>query len=182
MLYFPWYNEQSDRLGGYSTYQEHFHHVQRIVLHNEAKYTKTDLEQIDFDELENPEHGWNLLAPSTESSMVHLLLEHTATLTNVSLEDLRDHQQLSSCPSSTRLGVRFESAANIDAIAPEEYRQLLRGLNDEQRDVLMFHRKWCKEAVLSTSKQEQIKPYRLFLSGPDGVGKLHIIRISILTQ
>ena len=73
--------------------------------------------------------------------------------------------------------MRFESAANIDAIAPEEYRQLLRGLNDEQRDVVMFHRKWCKEAVLSMSKQEQIKPYRLFLSGPGGVGKPHIIRI-----
>ena len=44
-------------------------------------------------------------------------------------------------------------------IAPDEYRQLLRGLNDKQRDIVMFHRKWCKEAVLSMSKQEKIKPY-----------------------
>ena len=73
--------------------------------------------------------------------------------------------------------MRFESAANIDAIAPDEYRQLMRELNDKQRDVLLFHRKWCKQAVLSMSKQEKIKPYRLFLSGPGGVGKSHIIRI-----
>lgn len=53
----------------------------------------------------------------------------------------------------------------------------MRTLNDEQRDVVMFHRNWCKQAVLSMSKQEQIKPYRLFLSGPGGVGKSHIIRI-----
>ena len=177
MLYFPWYNEQSDLLGGYSTYQEHFHHVQRIVLHNEAKYTKSDLEEIDFNDLENPEHAWHLLAPSTESSTAHLLSEHAETLTNVSPEDLRDYQQLAYSSTSTRLGVRFESAANIDAIAPDEYRQLLRGLNDEQRDVVMFHRKWCKEAVLSISKLEKIKPYRLFMSGPGGVGKSHIIRI-----
>lgn len=77
-------------------------------MHNEAKYTKTDLEQIDFDELENPEHGWNLLAPSTESCTAHLLLEEAETLTNVSPEDLRDHQQLSYSPSTSRLSVRFE--------------------------------------------------------------------------
>ena len=27
MLYYPWYNEQADLLGGYLTYEEHYQHV-----------------------------------------------------------------------------------------------------------------------------------------------------------
>ena len=26
MLYFPWFNEETDLLGGYGTYEEHYHH------------------------------------------------------------------------------------------------------------------------------------------------------------
>ncbi len=39
MLYYPWYNESTDLLGGYSTYEQHYHHVRSIVLVNENKYS-----------------------------------------------------------------------------------------------------------------------------------------------
>ena len=57
--------------------------VQQIVLHSKAKYTKNDLEEIDFDEFESPEHGWNLLTPSPVSSEAHLLSEDTEPLISV---------------------------------------------------------------------------------------------------
>ena len=41
----------------------------------------------------------------------------------------------------------------------------------------MYHRMWCKQAILAMKKGEAITPYRLFISGPGGVGKSHIIRI-----
>ena len=31
LMYYPWYNEHVDLLGGYATYQEHYRHVQSIV-------------------------------------------------------------------------------------------------------------------------------------------------------
>ena len=43
MLYFPWYNEQTDLLGGYSTYEEHYNQVNHIVDTNESKYTQNDI-------------------------------------------------------------------------------------------------------------------------------------------
>ena len=55
-LYYPWYNEQADLLGGYSTYEEHYRHVHNIVHANESKYTKADVEDIDIDEDGPPEH------------------------------------------------------------------------------------------------------------------------------
>ena len=43
--------------------------------------------------------------------------------------------------------------------------------------MVMCHRMWCKQAVIAMKKGEAITPYELFISGPGGVGKSHIIRI-----
>ncbi len=41
----------------------------------------------------------------------------------------------------------------------------------------MFHRNWCQKAVIALKKGKQIEPYRVFLSGPGGVGKSHVIKL-----
>ena len=41
----------------------------------------------------------------------------------------------------------------------------------------MFHRNWCKKAVIAMKTGKPVKPYRVFLSGPGGVGKSHVIRL-----
>ena len=56
MLYLPWYNESIDLLGAYSSYEEHYNHVKRIILDNEAKYTQTDVDSMQVDEDNYPEH------------------------------------------------------------------------------------------------------------------------------
>ena len=75
------------------------------------------------------------------------------------------------------LSYRFEAAANSEIISPEEYRKLIRGLNSKQRAMVMYHREWCKRAVQALKSGEQIEPYRVFLSGPGGVGKSHVIKL-----
>lgn len=54
---------------------------------------------------------------------------------------------------------------------------MVRGLNKNQYSVVMYHHMWCKQAIIAMKKGEAITPYRLFISGPRGVGKSHIIRI-----
>ena len=54
---------------------------------------------------------------------------------------------------------------------------LLRGLNTKQRHVVMFHRNWCKKAVIAMKQGKPIVPYCLFVSGPGGVGKSHVIKL-----
>ena len=73
--------------------------------------------------------------------------------------------------SQSSLHIRFESAANKQEIPPEQYRQYIRELNDQQKSILMFHRDWCKKAVLALKQNKPVKPYHVFLSGPGGVGK-----------
>ena len=41
----------------------------------------------------------------------------------------------------------------------------------------MFHRTWCKEAVIALKQGKSVEPYRVFMSGPGGVGKSHVIKL-----
>ena len=180
MLYYPWYDEESDLLGGCTSYAEHYELVRAVVVENESKYTDEDIENMNVDEDSRPEHAWCQIAPSTEASNAHAAEQGVETLTELSQQDLVDNANLVQQPSvtnSTGLSIRFQSAANPAVIPPDEYRELMRGLNNKQRAMIMYHRHWCKQAVLAMKNGEHIKPYRVFLSGPGGVGKSHVIKL-----
>ena len=124
-MYYPWYNEQADLLGGYSTYEEHYRHVYNVVHTNESKYTKADVENIEIDEDGPPEHLWDNIAPSTEESRIHSIEEGSEQLTEVSQQDLQDNENILTS-ATTNLHVRFESAAHQQEIPPDQYRQYIR--------------------------------------------------------
>ena len=119
---------------------------------------------------------WSQIAPTTEQARAQSLAEGSELLTDVSQEDLRDNANLL-ISTTTNLQTRFESAANRHEIATDEYRRLLRELNVKQKAIVMFHRNWCKKAIIALKQGKSIEPYRVFLSGPGGVGKSHVIRL-----
>ena len=176
MLYYPWYNEHTDLLSGYPSYEAHNRHVYDTVHTNEAKYTKEDIDDMDIDDNGPPEHVWNNIAPSTEEARLHSIAEGSEQLTEVSQQDLVDNQNILS-QSQSSLHVRFEGAANSQEIPPDQYRQYMRELNEEQKSIVMFHQDWCKKAVLALKQNKPIEPYHVFLSGPGGVGKSHVIKL-----
>ena len=50
-------------------------------------------------------------------------------------------------------------------------------LNGKQMEILKLHRKWCKDMIQALKQDKPIPVYRIFLSGPGGVGKSHIIKL-----
>ena len=100
-------------------------------------------------------------------------IEH---LTEVSQQDLHDNEDILTS-ASISMHVRFESAAHQQEFLPDQYRQYLRELNDQQRSIVMFHRDWCRKAVLALKEGNLVEPYHVFLSGPGGVGKSHVIKL-----
>ena len=159
----------------YETYEEHYRHVKTILQTNEAKYTKADMEDAEVDENGPPEHLWNSIAPTTEESRLQSVAEVSEQLTEVFQQDLQDNQSI--LASGQNLHVRFESAANQLEIPPDQYREYTRGLNDEQRSIVMLHRDWCRKAILALKEGRPVEPYHVFLSGPGGVGKSHVIKL-----
>ena len=90
-------------------------------------------------------------------------------------EDLDAHASFFQQQQTTTLLQRFSLETNRVLIPPDEYRQLMRGLNTKQRQIVNYHRRWCKDAVIAMKKGEAIKPYRVFVSGPGGVSKSYVI-------
>lgn len=43
--------------------------------------------------------------------------------------------------------------------------------------MIMYHRQWCNTTLIALRNNEPVKPYRMFLSGPGGVGKSHVIKL-----
>ena len=83
MFYFPRYNESTDLLSGYSTYEEHYNHVKHIIITNQLKYIQTDVDNLEIDENNFPEHVWNQIAPNTESNQGESIAEGVKPLTEI---------------------------------------------------------------------------------------------------
>ena len=120
-------------------------------------------------------HLWNSIAPCTKDSTLQSVAEGIEQLTEVSQHDLQDNQNI--LAAGPNLHIRFESAANQLEIPPDQYREYTRRLNNEQKSIVMFHRDWCKKAVLALKEGRSVEPYHVFLSGPGGVGKSHVIKL-----
>jgi hypothetical protein len=54
---------------------------------------------------------------------------------------------------------------------------MMRSFNKRLRDIVMYNRRWCKNAVKAWKRNETVHPYRIFMSGPGGVGKTHVIKL-----
>lgn len=111
-----------------------------------------------------PEHAWNMVAPGTAEQQAR------------DQEDLDANSHLLGQHSSSLLQ-RYTMEAGKELLSPDEYRATMRGLNSKQRQVVMYHRAWCKRAVIAIKNGQAILPYRLFLSGPGGVEKSHVISL-----
>ena len=72
------------------------------------------------------------------------------------------------------LNLKYTKEAGKELLTTVEYNKYMQQLNEEQKIVVMYHRKWCKETVLVLKQNKPIKPYCLFLSG---VGKSHVVKL-----
>ena len=100
-------------------------------------------------------------------------------LTSMEQEDLDANAELFQRQRTAPLLQRFTNKNTNQLMSPEEYRQTMRQLNAKQRLVVEYHRRWCKKVVLSyqTNQPSSTTPYTLFLSGPGGVDKSHVISL-----
>ena len=135
-----------------------YNHVLPVIIENERKYTAADVENINFDEQNRPQHAWDELAPGAEHDSGRDCEEGNEIVSNLEQEDIDDNAAILNDPTGSdsisgngpaQLANRFESAANKDIIPADEYRSLMRGLNTKQREIVMYHRKWCRETTIA---------------------------------
>ena len=182
MLYLPWRNEDRDLIANFPDYCTHYQAVKDIVLQNESKYSVNenlvDNALDDYDDHGPPQHAWeqlvgemyhNEIQDRDQSVDVERDLENDDIIAS---EQLFQGRQENPCQELIQ---RYDVQLENNALSNEDYREMFRNLNNEQRHMVKYHRQWCKEAVIALKSNNKITPYHVFLSGPGGTGKSHCI-------
>ena len=179
LLYLPWRNESVDLLGGYPDFCSHYENVSAIIIENEEKYSQNAaLIEEGIEDLAMygpPQHAWDQVAPGAAEQQAQDQAEGIEEERSIEQEDLQivEQQQHRSNPLLERVATETSRVV----IPPEHYRALVRRLNCKQRQMINFDRRWCKNVVISMKNGQPTCPYRVFLSGPGGVGKSHVISL-----
>lgn len=184
MLYFPWRDEDVDLKGAFASFREHFEQVKAIVETNEAKFSKNadEIDHAYHDLLQNgpPENIWDAVAPNAQFQQAEQEQEGVVQDRELPEDDGDaniDLADTSTAGSQSELHARFTAENDKKQMTSEEYRAMMRSLNKKQRQVIMIHRKWCKDTISAIKHDRPCPQYRIFLSGPGGVGKSHIIKL-----
>ncbi|MCG8624273.1 MAG: hypothetical protein MJE68_20050 [Proteobacteria bacterium] len=117
-------------------------------MENEQKYNQVVHDPyMRFLRVVHPRYMWPDIAPSTEESRLQEMIEGT----KVGPEDMvhnPDINQPESIPiADLGTGAHFTAAAKIPEIPAHEYRQMVRGLNEKQYSMVMYHRMRCEQAI-----------------------------------
>ena len=184
MLFLPWRDEIRDLQKDYQSYSAHYNDVMNELKEQKSKFTVnlalTYHAMEIMDQHGPPEHAWDNVAPENEHNELIDRGEGVEEQRPMLAEDLHANQALFAGPLSNEnreIMARFDVESNKNLLKPSEYREMMRHLNKEQRQIIMYNRTWCKNAIKAWKNNKNIEPYRIFLSGPGGVGKSHVIKI-----
>ena len=184
MLFLPWRNEQTDLLKDYPDYSAHYRAVVDDLMEQESKFTinlaSTYSAMEHMQQYGPPEHVWDNIAPENQHNEMSDLAEGMELERPMAEDDLVANEAMIMAPSDRQkreIVARYSVETEKTTMTPAEYRSIMRGLNKKQRQIIMYNRRWCKNAVKAWKNNQEISPYRIFLSGPGGVGKSHIIKI-----
>ena len=184
MLFMPW-REEHKLCRNYKSYTDRYHveidkikKIEDLFIHHEEEINDA------FQQLQTvgpPEDAWASLAPGTEESQHAAQQEGITDERPMTEEDIQTHikQIINEQPQSKNdsLSLKYTKEARKELLTAQKYNKYMQHLNEEQKVVVMYHRKWCKETVIALKQNKPVKPYCLFLSGPGGVGKSHVVKL-----
>ncbi len=164
MLFTPWRNEQTDLMGSFSSYQEHYIARYNEISEQMRQYAvcSEDLNEIQNHLQKCDDDLYDTIAPVTQDTERQDQDEGN-TDTHADLNESYD--------ISEDLGIPSNSPNNepliLNEMQDDEYRGLVQMLNKKQRE-FFYH----ALHIIKTSD----KPFYAFLSGSGGVGKSHLIK------
>ena len=160
MLYVQWRDENPDLVGGYMDFRIHYEDKVDDILENDRKYSQNTSEideaMDDLTEHGPPQHAWDQVAPGAAEQQALAEAEGTEEVHTIEQEDLDANAQLFRRQQTTPLLQRFGMETNRQLIPPDQYRELMRGLNIKQRQVVSYHRRWCKDTVVAMKKGQAL--------------------------
>ena len=184
MLFLPWRIEEKLQ-GNYMSYEDRYiDEIEQIKAAEKMFIHQEDEINSAFEHLQAagpPQAAWDNIAPGAEDKQQLAHEEGISDERPMAEEDIQHHinQILNDRPPSHNesLNIKYTKEARKKLLTTREYNKCMRQLNTEQKTMVMYHRKWCKETVIALKQNKPVKPYHVFLSGSGGVGKSYVVKM-----
>ena len=127
-----------------------------------------------------PQSAWEMVAPNIGQDDTITHLQGFSTLQNEQKE--KEDTVDTVCDDNTRnkrdtLSMLYAKAAKRQDMNFQDYCKYVCTLNKDQCHIVMYNRAWCKSYINAQRHGEKQEGYRIFLSGPGGTGKSHIVHL-----
>ena len=183
LLFHPWKSEQDFDSDSPTKYMDFYMEHKDVVQRNAVSFNYDDKEieeawrKLSAGHL--PKTAWeNCVAPGAEEQNAEAMEEGMAICRDHDVEenDIPDMEKRVNMHDV--LAKRYSSQAKKLVMDSASYKKNYMLLNECQKKMVDFNRKWCKDYVSSmAAKGESIKGYNVFLSGPGGSGKSFVLQM-----
>ena len=179
MLYYPW-RQENNIMGESASYCDQYRNCLEDITENAQHYTQNGLSfeeaMQDLNEFGPPVHAFANVAPGVEQQNIEDEQEGNVEERHLEQQDLDENAELMMAKVDNGIGQRFDTQTDTNLMSSAEYCKKMRQLNKEQQNIVQYHRKWCKSLIRAARHNKPVpKAYKVFISGPGGVGKSHVI-------
>ena len=175
LLFYPWRCE--DQLKGeYESCQEKYIAVRDSVEKNASPYNMNYDETIER-ALNEYMQNESVLDQSNGSALEGESDDIVDENVGEGLQKKLQSNENEKSKKDTPLSLKYKAEALKDIMSSEEYCFMMRNLNAEQREIVIFNRMWIKESIGKMKKGEMPESYNIFLNGPGGSGKSYVIKM-----
>ena len=184
MLFVAW-RDEDELKANYITYQDKYHDLIDQIKHIEERFIHQEHDINDafqhLQEVGPPQAAWDDIAPGIQEAEEIAQEEGIVDEHPMDQEDIQaniDH--IVKDPRSSRnesVTSKYTKESNKHMLSNSEYNKYMQLLNNKQKEMVMYHRNWCKETVSALKNNTPVKPYCLFLSGAGGVGKSFVVKM-----
>ena len=182
LLYYPW-NDRDDIISTYQSYHDSYINKQDIIHQNVQKFNEDCVAfAIDLQSLENsiPQSAWEMDAPNIAQNdrTIHVQGFYTLQNKEQGKEDTTETVSHENTRNTTdTLCMLYAKAAKRQDMNFHDYCTDICNLDTEQQHIVMYNRAWCKSYINAVRHREKKKGYSIFLSGPGGTGKSHVVHL-----
>ena len=127
-----------------------------------------------------PQSAWEVVAPNIAQDDRTTNVQGFCTLQNEQQE--KEDTIHTVCHDNTRnkrdtMCMLYAKAAQRQDMNFQEYCRHVHTLNKDQCHIVMYNTSCCKSYINAVRHGENQEGYRIFLSGPGGTGKSHVVHL-----
>jgi hypothetical protein len=178
LLYLPWRRE--DDLENEGSFEEKFTNnieaIEKTIQHYEPFIDEVQMAGTMCDTENCDEEIWDTIAPQAEQCRDEVAIEDPefsfVDTNNLTSDQIQYNIEDSVAPPQAN---HYQLSSHTQIESKISYFTMVRSLNEKQRKIHDHIFTWCRNMNLALSQVDEPEPFYIFLSGPAGVGKSHVV-------